>query len=134
MTNKNKSRKGYYLKYLMSCFVAIMLWTTGARAQTVTIGNPGSSTSTYYIPINNFYSYTYSQQIILSSEIGMDGNITKIKFYWLGVGDLNNGQNWTVYLGYTTASSFANSTSWVPFGCLTQVFCGSVAQRSRAGC
>ena len=81
MTNKNKSRKGYYLKYLMSCFVAIMLWTTGARAQTVTIGNPGSSTSTYYIPINNFYSYTYSQQIILSSEIGMDGNITKIEFY-----------------------------------------------------
>ncbi|MBV6453925.1 MAG: hypothetical protein FNNCIFGK_01162 [Bacteroidia bacterium] len=133
MTNKNKSRKGYYLKYLMSCFVAIMLWTTGARAQTVTIGNPGSSTSTYYIPINNFYSYTYSQQIILSSEIGMDGNITKIKFYWLGVGDLNNGQNWTVYLGYTTASSFANSTSWVPLGSLTQVFSGTVAQPSGAG-
>ena len=133
MTNKNKSRKGYYLKYLMSCFVAIMLWTTGARAQTVTIGNPGSSTSTYYIPINNYYGYTYSQQIILSSEIGMDGNITKIKFYWLGVGNLNNGQNWTVYLGYTTASTFTSGTSWVPLGSLTQVFSGTVAQPSGAG-
>ena len=132
MTNKNKSRKGYYLKYLMGCFVAILLWTTGAWAQTVTIGNSGSTTSTYNIPINNLYNYSYTQQIILATEIGTDGNITHIKFYW-NAGNITYNNNWTVYLGYTTASSFANTTSWVPLSSLTQVFSGSISQPAGAG-
>ena len=66
-------------KIILICtFLLFGLLTISTRAQTITVGS-GTSTS-YLIPVNSNYGYTYSQQIILQSEIATTGNIEKIKF------------------------------------------------------
>ncbi|HRV53522.1 MAG TPA: hypothetical protein P5162_10585, partial [Bacteroidia bacterium] len=134
MTNTNKIRRLLsHTVYGCFLFLSMLIWNKSNAQVNVDIGNPSSSTATYQIPINNFWYYSYTQQIVLSSEIGMDGTITKVRFYWQGIGNLNNGQDWTVFMGYTSNTSFASTTSWVPLASLTQVFSGTVAQPVGAG-
>lgn len=92
---------------------------------TVTIGSLTSTSYTYLIPVNSLYNYTYSQQVLLSSEIDMTGNIVKVRFKH-NAGSMTNNDNWKVYLGYMTASSFATTTSWIPLSSLTEIYTGIV--------
>ncbi|MCC6385295.1 MAG: hypothetical protein IT241_09090, partial [Bacteroidia bacterium] len=118
---------------ILSSLMAFMLLITIAQAQmTVTIGNPGSGTSSYQIPVNSLWNYSYTQQIVLASEIGMDGAITKLTFYW-NAGSLTNNNDWTVYMGYKSSSTFSSTTDWVPLANLTQVFSGNIVQPLIAG-
>lgn len=95
--------------------------------------NIGTGTTTgYMIPINNLYWYTYSQQIILASEIGMDGIIEKITFNFNG-GSMSTNDDWKVYLGYKTGNQFSSTTDWLPLNQLTQVYSGIVATPSATG-
>src|SRR5690606_33481967 len=85
------------------------------------------------IPVNNLYNYSYTQQIYLSTEIGQSGFINTIRFYWQGNGTMTENNDWTVYLGYKTANTFASNTDWVPIAELTEVFSGIVPTPSAAG-
>lgn len=97
-----------------------------SRAQmTVTVGSTTATGTSYQIPINNLWYYAYTQQVVLASEIGVPGQIIKIRFYY-NTGSLALNDNWTVYLGYKTSNTFASTSDWVPFGSLTQVFTGTV--------
>ncbi|MBS1765103.1 MAG: hypothetical protein JSS90_09075 [Bacteroidetes bacterium] len=129
MTNTNKIRRLLRSSvYFCIGLLSLLMWTTGTKAQTtVTIGDPNSTGTSYQIPINNLYGYSYTQQIVLSSEIGMDGTITKLRFYW-NAGSFVNNNNWTVYLGYKATGIFSGTTDWVPLSNLTQVFSGTVTQ------
>ena len=46
----------------------------------VTIGT--QSGSTYYYPVNNYYNYSLTQQIYTAAEIGTEGLIRSISFYY----------------------------------------------------
>jgi len=86
----------------------------------------GESTSEYY-PIYSCYGYSYSQQIYLAGEYAGGHLITKIRFkYTGGADDPTNWLNWTVYMGNTPQSSFANTTDWVPSAQLQQVYSGTI--------
>ena len=96
---------------------------------TIQIGS-GTSTNTNF-PIYTCYGYSYTQQIYLGSEYlgggGAAGNITKIRFYYASGGTtFTNWNNWTVYIGHTSKTSFASTTDWVPLANMTQVFSGTV--------
>lgn len=119
-------------KIILICtFLLFGLLTISTRAQTITVGS-GTSTS-YLIPVNSNYGYTYSQQIILQSEIATTGNIEKIKFYMVGGISLASSNNWTVYLGHTSKTSFTSNTDWITTAGLTQVFSGTIAATPVAG-
>jgi hypothetical protein len=45
------------------------------------IGDMNSTSTTYYMPLNGLYDYSYSSMIYLSSEIGQGGLIDTIAFY-----------------------------------------------------
>jgi len=98
---------------------------------TVTIGS-GTNTG-YLVPANTYYNYSYTQQIVLQSEIATAGQITKIRFYMVGGISLSNSNNWTIYLGHTTKTSFSSTTDWVPLASMTQVFSGTIAATPVAG-
>lgn len=102
-------------------------------SQTVTIGNltgPGNGV-TNKLPVVPNYNYSYSQQIIPKTEINTAGNITKIRFYSLG-NALDNSSEWTIYLGQTTKTSFANSTDWILPPAMIKVFSGNVSAPTSA--
>src|SRR5690606_16794134 len=110
-----------------------MLIPKKADAQAIiTVGNGNASNTTSIIPVNNLYNYTYSQQVYLASEIGVSGNITKLRFYF-NAGTMLENDDWTVYLGYKTTYTFSGSTNWVPIGSLTQVFSGILPTPSSSG-
>jgi hypothetical protein len=67
------SAQGLIKTYLITLFVTCSLITWGQT--TVTIGNTSGGTTRNY-PISPYYNYSYSQQIILQSEIATQGSIT----------------------------------------------------------
>ena len=81
------------------------------------------------IPVTN-YSYNYSQQIVTGQEYSASGGgvgpITKIRYYVTTIATMSTWENWKVYIGHTTKSSFSSTQDWVPFTDLTQVFNGVV--------
>ena len=92
----------------------------------VTMGT--GTNSTYLIPINTYYYYSYSQQIFDREDIDIcTGNaiITSIAFQW-SHGCFNIKDNQTIYLGNTTKNVFSNVTDWVPLSELVQVFTGTI--------
>src|SRR5690606_15359232 len=81
------------------------------------------------IPLNTWYGYNASQQIVTASELGNPGTkqITKIRWYVDGNAELMSlSDNWQVYLGNTTKTDFTSDTDWVLAGDMTQVFSGTV--------
>ncbi|MBP1631097.1 MAG: type sorting protein, partial [Bacteroidetes bacterium] len=120
------------LFFLLAIIFAIQGWT-----QDVQIGT-GTATQGY-IPVNAYYGYTYSQQIIKASEISASGTvltggtITKIRYYWTGTYNFNNSTQWKVYLGHTTKTSFTSTSDWVIDTSMTVVFDGNITAPTSAG-
>ncbi len=100
---------------------------------TVTVGT--GTTNGSLVPINSCYGYSYSQQIYTAAQIvAANGGvmpptntITKIRFYVTALPtSTTSSDGWTVYMGNTTTSTFASTTSWLPVSGLTQIFTGTV--------
>lgn len=107
------------------------LSATGLPAGIVVIGD---GTANNNLPINPFYGYTYSQSIFLQSEINVpDQRIESVYYYWNGVAEAVNSNDWTIYMGHTAATEFASTTDWMPLANLSQVFSGTIALPATAG-
>lgn len=143
MENNYFSRTGGFFKALFAKNVLLLaltlLATLGMEAQTtVSIGSGNARSSS--LPIVSNWGYTYSQQLYLASEYTTAGgtgltSISKLRLYYNGTGTgttagtspaTSTFDNWTIYMGNTSKTSFASSTDWVPSSALTQVFSGTV--------
>lgn len=127
--------KKYTLRFLRNALslVAIMISALSENktfAQTVVTVGTGTTTTTS-LPITSCYGYTYGQQLYTASEIAAAGGttsagvITKIRFYFSS-GASTNSDNWTVYIGNTTKTSFASTTDWVASTAMSLRFSGTV--------
>ncbi|MFP9116126.1 beta strand repeat-containing protein, partial [Flavobacterium sp. RHBU_3] len=108
----------------------VTLCSLPAIAQTGTIQIGSGTTTTSTLPIYSCYGYTYSQQIVTKAQFasggGAAGQISKIRFYYSSSGTTTaNWNNWTIYLGNTTKTSFASTTDWVAASAMTQVYSGT---------
>src|SRR5699024_3582597 len=74
------------------------------------------------------YEYSLSQQIVYSSEINAEGDITGISFRFVSGSQDNRekADEWTMYLGHTSKSSFDNNDDWIAVSELTEVFEGTI--------
>ena len=132
-----KNQKLSSSKRFVTLFLGLMMaiLTVGnLNAQTTVQVGTGTSTNSYF-PIYTYFGYNYSQQIYTGTEIaaagGSTGTITQIKFYLSSLSTpLSAWSNWTVYLGNTSTSSFANTSSWIPLASLTQVYTGTITATS----
>lgn len=89
--------------------------------------NSGTASTTYLIPLNNFYRYTYTQQIFTSAELGGTAQtITAISFQYAYSSPMTAKTNCVIYLGHTNQSTFSSTSNYVPLANLTQVYSGSL--------
>ncbi|MCL2290125.1 MAG: hypothetical protein FWC34_05385 [Bacteroidetes bacterium] len=82
-----------------------------------------ATTTTYDLPVNTYYNYSYTQQIFDASELNIPAGtrINSISFQYIHtVATTKN--NLTVYLGNTGNSTFSN---WIPVSAMQTVFTGS---------
>ncbi|MCJ8291814.1 MAG: T9SS type A sorting domain-containing protein [Crocinitomicaceae bacterium] len=107
------------LQFLLFC--SITLCTLNSQAQ-VNVGT-GNLTG-QSLPIEPYFGFTYSQSIYLASEINASGSVTGITFFSDAGTTIANSNDWVVYLGHTTKTSFASNTDWETG--LTQKFAGIV--------
>jgi hypothetical protein len=115
------------MKRIFTFFSGMLCAGFLASQTTVTIGT--GTTTTSHAPITGYYGYSYDQMIYSSADIiaggGDVGMINKIRFYY-DHGPFNNATNWTVYMGHTNKTAFANGTDWEPLANLNQVFSGTI--------
>ena len=83
----------------------------------------GGTTTTYNIPVNNYYNYTFSEQIYLGSELGGSGPIIAISFDYAYSSPSTVKNNCSIYLANTTLSSVTTSTYEAPAN-MTLVYTG----------
>ena len=88
----------------------------------VTIGS-GTATSNF-LPFNNYYNYSLTQQIYTTAELGAAGNILSIDFYKNSTVQCN--RNLDIYMVSTTKSEFSSNTDWIPVTDANKVFSGTV--------
>ncbi len=122
----------YYLKAVYSGGESDPTNIVNATPDVNTIITIGSGTTTSQgLPIEPYYGYTYSQSIYLQTDINFEGSIGKISWYY------NGNSAWTdaikIYLGHTTLTSFASTSSWLPLSGLTMVYDGNLATSTTAG-
>ncbi|MCK9309155.1 MAG: choice-of-anchor D domain-containing protein [Candidatus Cloacimonetes bacterium] len=109
----------------------IPLSITGLREGSINIG---TGNNLGYLPILTSANYSYSQSIFLQSEINVPGKcVDKLYYYWNGYDEAINSNDWTIYMGHTSLTAFANNSSWIPLGQLSQVFQGEVLLPAEAG-
>lgn len=82
--------------------------------------------TTYLVPLNNYYKYSYTQEIFLSSEMNGPADIKSISFDYSYATPMSSKTNVNIYLGHTTQSSFAGTTDYIPFSNLQLVYSGSL--------
>ncbi|MBR3413532.1 MAG: fibronectin type III domain-containing protein [Bacteroidales bacterium] len=79
-----------------------------------TIELAGGTTTTYYLPIGNYYNYSYTQQLVTAAEMNNTAaTITGIDFQYAGSSASTVKNNVTIYLANTTTSSL--SSAFVPY-------------------
>ncbi len=77
-----------------------------------TVG-PLGTTTTYYVPIGQFYRYSYTQQLVLASELNGAMTITGIDFEYAYATATTQKNNVTIYMANTAESSLASA--FVPY-------------------
>ena len=89
----------------------------------VQIGN--GTTTSYYLPVNNYYNYSYTQQIYLASEMGGAGTLRSVSFDY-AYSDGCRKPEVSIYLGHTTKSTFTSTTDYISISGMTLVYRGSL--------
>ena len=84
------------------------------------------TTSTYYVPVGNYYNYSLTQQIFLASEMNGATDINSISFDYAYASAMTDKTDVNIYLGHTTQSDFASTSDWVPFTGLHLVYSGDL--------
>ena len=89
-------------------------------ARTLGCGSPvtNGGTTNIYLPLYQFYGYSYTQQIYLAEELTDVDTISTLSFYTDGTVD---GRPVVLYLANTSKAVFANTSDYVPASALTQV-------------
>ena len=77
------------------------------------IGVGNGTVSTYYVPIGQYYKYSYTQQLVLASELEGPAAITGIDFEYGYATATTQKTNVTIYLANTTTSDL--SSAFVPY-------------------
>ena len=132
----NHSKRLVKIKQCALLVVVFLLSATNANAQATVVTIGTGTTSQYYMPCNNYYSYTYSQQIYTAAELNTGGQpmeITSIAFQYNYSSAMTAKTNCTIYMANTSKTSFSSTTDWVQYSNLTPVYTGSMNCSAGAG-
>ena len=105
------------------------IWVGGASFTPGQIG--GGTATTAFLPVYSCSGFNYSQQVYMAQEIGAavgtNNYITAIRFFVSTTAATQANYNqWVVYMGNTSQTDFATTSSWIPPSSLTQVYSGTL--------
>ena len=83
----------------------------------------GTSTSNY-MPLNNYYNYSLTEQIYTADEIGEAGAILSIDFYKAAT--VGAVKVLDIYIVSTTKDEFTSTSDWIPVTASDLVYSGTV--------
>ena len=123
--NQNHNTMKRFYKFLMPLVAIVaMALPWNARAQEIVTIGTGTSTS-YYVPFNSLYGYSFSEWLYSAADINTAGNITKISFY-LGTSSSDAQTNsYTVWMKNVSRSSFSSASDIETVTASDVVFNGS---------
>ena len=104
--------------------LAFIECTAGANACTIT---GTTATTTYRFPVNNFYNYSYTQQIFTADEIDTAHTptvITGVAFSYAYTSQNDDKTDVKIYLAHRNTSTFSSATDWTPISNATLVYEG----------
>ncbi|MBR4919352.1 MAG: fibronectin type III domain-containing protein [Bacteroidales bacterium] len=92
------------------------------------VDNTLDPTNTFQLPINTYYNYSYTQQIIPASQIQANAPvvITGIGFDYNYSSPLDQRNNVKIYLAHRASSTFASTSDWTPISEATLVYEGGL--------
>jgi hypothetical protein len=94
-------------------------------ASLVVVGDSAAhSGSLSYLPLNNYYNYSFSQQLFFADELGDGGVIDTIRFQQQSGRDDNRKVR--ICMGHTSQNAFANSASVILESQMTVVYDGTL--------
>ena len=86
------------------------------------------ATSNIDFPIDCYYRYSYTEMIILQSQLGNPGDMEEIFFKF------NGNSAWSddvkIFLGHTSKTEFSGSTDWITSSGMTEVYDGTLTVSS----
>ncbi|MFT3678868.1 MAG: choice-of-anchor J domain-containing protein [Ferruginibacter sp.] len=97
------------IQRLVLSFTLFTILLPVVKSQTITIGTGTGATTSQ--PIGTFYSYSASEMIYLSSEIGNTVNITGIAFDKASGASTENVNNVSIYMKKTSASNYGTGVT-----------------------
>jgi hypothetical protein len=80
--------------------------------------------TTYNLPLNNYWNYSYTQQIFLASEINGVTTIDSVAFYYGYSTPSSAKSSVSIYMGHTSQSTFSSTSNYIPSTNLQQVYTG----------
>ena len=111
-------------KHLLIAFALALCVPWATRAQeTVEIGD--GTSSSYYVPFNSLYGYSFTEQIFLASEINMAGQITSISFYLNQSYTADQTNTIALYMKNVSRSTFSSNTDYETVSASDLVYSGS---------
>ena len=130
-----QGNSNYEMRVQAVCGEFTSAWTNGTFAvacQSEEIGTaPGDvvigtgTSTTYMVPFNSLYGYSFTEQIYPASEVGTEGNIYSVSFY-LGTSNAAEQTNSIdLYMKNVTRSTFSSTTDYEPVAAGDIVYSGS---------
>ena len=95
-----------------------------ASIESDTINN-GTASTGYYVPASNFYKNSYTQQLILASEMNGANVLTGIMFEYNYATAMSSKTNVSIYIGHTSTTTLTSS-AWEPTTNAQLVYTGSL--------
>lgn len=96
-----------------------------ALPEDVLIGTSNFS-SNYALPLNNYYNYSYTQQIYTAEELGLPGTITSISYNYDYSLSNSSKSDVKIYMAHTPRGSFSSASDFIPVTQLTLVYSGDM--------
>ncbi|MBO4575315.1 MAG: choice-of-anchor J domain-containing protein [Bacteroidales bacterium] len=95
-------------KLILFLMLALFGSTSFLRADVIEIGD--GTVSSYQVPFNSLYGYSFTEQVFLASEIGMAGNITSISFKINQAYTSAQTNEYTVWMKNVARETFESNT------------------------
>ncbi|MBQ9508106.1 MAG: fibronectin type III domain-containing protein [Bacteroidales bacterium] len=130
-----QGNSNYEMRVQAVCGENTSAWTTGAFAvdcQNEEIGTaPGDvvigtgTSTTYLVPFNSLYGYSFTEQIYPVSEVGAEGQIYAVSFYLGTSNSAAQTNSIDLYMKNVTRSTFSSNTDYEPVAAGDIVYSGS---------
>ena len=120
---------GYLVRVRAICSMGATDWDSATFATTCSddggphITGTGNPSTSYMLPVNNYYNYSYSQQLVLASEMEGATTLLGIRFNSTAVSAVTDKGNCTIYVAHTSLS-YLSTYNYVNPSTMTMVYVG----------